>query len=256
MAGFKQFSADDTLTAADINNRTASHEMVNSQVLGNGVVEGLNLSYSGLDLTISAGKLLAKVGVSLPSITITVPPSVSRYVWLDSDGAYVLSASADSPGSAYACVGYFVSGASAITSVSTDGRQLPALLFTDDRVASILGGMKLDGETGTISIQKIKGNGVPVQSGYANIGGSKTDADYTLLATEYECQRIRLGWTGWTGAHNVIVPAVVADWTIINDTGQTATVKASSGTGIAIANGKAATVFFDGANVRRLTLDA
>jgi hypothetical protein len=239
-----------------LNKRATSAELVNFYVLGGGVIEGFALTYSGLDLTIAAGKLLALQAVDLPAKTVTVAPSVTRYVWIDSTGDVAYTATSASPGSAYACIGTFTSSGSAITSASTAGKQLPVVLYSGDRVADVLGGVKLDGDTETILIKHLRGNGAPIDRGFANITGAKANADYTLIAAEYECSIIRLGWTGWTGGHNVVIPSVTgATFEIINETGQAATIIAATGTGITIASNKTARVFFDGVNVRRLTAD-
>lgn len=115
-----------------------------------------------------------------------------------------------------------------------------------------------DINAGGILAKSILGNSLPLERGYANITGSKPDADYTLLSTEYSKLTINLGFTGWTVGRNIIVPTTTngVQYQIINATGQTATVKTLAGTGIAIANNKAAIVFEDGTNVVRITADA
>lgn len=109
---------------------------------------------------------------------------------------------------------------------------------------------------GSVLLNKRLGDAAPQSDGYVDITGSKSNADYTLLAAEYTRRMIRLGWTGWSGGHNVVVPLVAgAIWWIINATGQTATVIGATGTGIAVANAKVACVACDGTNIIRLTAD-
>ena len=256
MPGFKTFAAGDVFNAADLNDRAYHHALVAQSILGNGVVDGCALTSSGFSLTIAAGTIVAGIGVTLAELTITVPDSVTRYVWLDSDGGYVLTPTAVSPGSGYCCVGSFTSDGSEITAVSATGKQAPLAVWSDDYTVTIAGGVAVNQSTGALAPASLGGNNAALVLEFADITGAKTDADYTLLAAEYSCPILRLAWTGWTGGHNVIVPTTRgAVWDVVNATGQAATVKTVSGTGIAVASGKAARVFCDGANVVRLTGD-
>jgi hypothetical protein len=103
----------------------------------------------------------------------------------------------------------------------------------------------------------IGGDGAPMKMHRSAIAGAKADTNIVLGATEYDGIWINLGWTGWTGAHNVVVPLTAdAVWIITNGTGYAATIIGATGTGIAIANGKTALVGCDGTNIVRLTADA
>lgn len=62
--------------------------------------------------------------------------------------------------------------------------------------------------------------------------------------------------TNASGAVDAIVATTIRPYIFINATGQALTVKTAAGTGITIANTKAATVMSDGTNVIRLTPDA
>lgn len=84
-----------------------------------------------------------------------------------------------------------------------------------------------------------------------------TDADYTLSATEMECPILEVAGT-LTADRNIIAPLTAgAEYKVFNNTtgGHNLTIKAASGTGIAIAAGKRAIVYCDGTNYERLTPD-
>lgn len=118
---------------------------------------------------------------------------------------------------------------------------------------------QIDGNAGALLVKSLKGNSEALSRGYANVSGSKPDADYTLLAAEYSCLYVDLTFTGWTTGRNVIVPTSAAGhgvpYIVKNATGQTATIKTSGGTGIALANGKTAVLYENGTNVVRVTAD-
>ena len=97
-----------------------------------------------------------------------------------------------------------------------------------------------------------------------------TDPDITETITTHD---YAAGTTAWTlsaaeakkhlfkatnasDAVNMIVPATVRRYMVVNTSGQALTVKTAAGTGIAIASTKAAMVLCDGTNVIRLTPDA
>jgi hypothetical protein len=87
-----------------------------------------------------------------------------------------------------------------------------------------------------------------------------TDANYTVgtTGTPADWQYGTLKFTGTLGAdRNVVVPDNKKSYSIINGTtgGFAITVKTASGTGIAVAAGKAAIVACDGTNVVRITPD-
>lgn len=82
------------------------------------------------------------------------------------------------------------------------------------------------------------------------------DADYTLLTTEMAKVIITVVAGSWTSGHNVIVPNGAGSvWHFSNSTGFSMTVKTAAGTGIAIANGRAAWIRSNGTNCRRMTAD-
>lgn len=83
-----------------------------------------------------------------------------------------------------------------------------------------------------------------------------TDADYTLTSTEMSKVIVTVVAGSWTSGHNVIVPnAAGGVWHFSNSTGFSMTVKTAAGTGIAIANGRAAWIRSNGTNCRRMTAD-
>lgn len=256
MSGLNKIGTTGIMGSSSYDSNMTALELAGVKCNGLGVISGLVLSAgTGLTLSISSGYLCGRKVQLINASSHTCPGSATSYVWMDDDGGVTFSVSPDHPGGSSVCLGKVVTGSSSITTVASDNR-MSVLSWSDPYTLQIGGLLTIDVKSQIIKALSIKGNGAPLQAGYANITGSKTDADYTLLAAEYECPIIRFGWTGWTAGRNVIVPSVSAEYTIVNDTGQTATVKASSGTGVAIANGKSAKVFYDGANVRRLTLDA
>ncbi len=83
-----------------------------------------------------------------------------------------------------------------------------------------------------------------------------SDADYTLTAAEMSCGILTVVAGSWSSGHNIIVPtAAGGTWHISNETGFVATIKTAAGTGIAIANARAATIRSNGTNCRRMTAD-
>lgn len=83
-----------------------------------------------------------------------------------------------------------------------------------------------------------------------------SDADYTLTAAEMSCMLLTVVAGSWTSGHNIIVPtAAGGTWEFSNSSGFTMTVKTAAGTGIAIANGRAAQIRSNGVNCRRRTAD-
>lgn len=86
--------------------------------------------------------------------------------------------------------------------------------------------------------------------------------NYTLSANNYasdESRNAMIAFTGaLTGNVNVVVPTATQKWDFINSTSGsfTVTVKTVAGTGVAITQGKQATLYCDGVNVQKLlTLD-
>lgn len=98
-----------------------------------------------------------------------------------------------------------------------------------------------------------------------------TSPDITLSAASHDYDEAAVDWllsaaeaknlilraTNADGAVNAIVPDTAnKPYMVVNGTGQVLTIKTAAGTGIAIANAKAAMVMSDGTNVIRLTPDA
>ena len=106
---------------------------------------------------------------------------------------------------------------------------------------------------------KVDDNGIGLEHTVTRRGAVNINCaaggDITLTAAQAAHDVIRL--TGAPGAgFNVVLPSGdPRQWTIINTTGQTATVKKASGTTIAVATVKNAIVFWDGTNVVRITAD-
>lgn len=82
-----------------------------------------------------------------------------------------------------------------------------------------------------------------------------SDADMTMLLPYYSSAIVRITNGSLTIGRNVIMPSIRKEYTVINATAQTLTFKAATGTGIAIATGKTAKLFWNGTNMIRLTAD-
>lgn len=99
------------------------------------------------------------------------------------------------------------------------------------------------------------GSGTALQMKSATVTPG-SDADYTLTAAEMSCMLLTIVAGSWTSGHNVIVPTAAGGfWHFSNSTGFGMVVKTAAGTGITIANGRAAWLRSNGANVRRMTVD-
>jgi hypothetical protein len=102
---------------------------------------------------------------------------------------------------------------------------------------------------------QLQGNGQGLAYGRAQVTFS-SDADYTLLAAEYQCPILDVQTGVITAPRNLIVPATLgAIWLVRNQNAQSVTVKTPAGTGITIATGKTAFVFCGGANILRASAD-
>ena len=104
-------------------------------------------------------------------------------------------------------------------------------------------------------------NGVQPSITDPNVVETITSHDYAAGTTAWtlsaaEALKGLFKATNAGGAVDMIVPATVKRYTLINGSGEAVTVKTAAGTGIAIANAKSAIVLCDGTNVIRLTLDA
>lgn len=85
-----------------------------------------------------------------------------------------------------------------------------------------------------------------------------TDANRTLTQAEARADILKLTSVSLSTTRNLVVPLIAKQWTVYNGTtgSQSIQVIGASGTGITIANAKAAIVASDGTNVFRVTADA
>lgn len=116
--------------------------------------------------------------------------------------------------------------------------------------------MPLQVNNTTLLLGKITGStldSLPLAFGITN--KALSDADYTLLNTEYI--NTILQFTGTlTASRNIILPLVAGAFYIVkNGTGQQLTFKGASGTGIAVATTKVAMIYCDGTNYVRFGAD-
>jgi hypothetical protein len=250
-------------------NRNASYLDIIS-ALGSGalaVANGLVPSAgTGLNASISAGSAIIGCPVQKKAATVVaVNASATNYIWLSQAGTFTVVANSITPPAGKQCyLGAAITSGSAVTSVDLAG----VVYLLNGTVYRIVGDVGIPVDTPPATWRGLTEtttgvyywNGTAfinfsVKTSYLAIVGAKSDADYTLIAGEYSIKTLKLAWTGWTGAHNVIVPTAVGEWYIINATGQAATIKTTAGTGIAIASTKTAKVLCDGTNVIRLTGD-
>lgn len=107
---------------------------------------------------------------------------------------------------------------------------------------------------GAIAAESLQGNGVAVDWGRAAL--SMTDANYAVPAASYAKKILELSGT-LTAGRDVILPLTAgASFIVNNKTGQTLTFKGATGTGVAVATTKVATLYCDGTNYVRATPDA
>lgn len=132
--GHPRYIDGDALPAADWGGVMDAIELQSVMILGRGVVGGgLALSAGGgFDLDISSGYVNLLKLTSITGFTYEVPPSVTRFVWIDEAGAITLTATSAYPGGQKVCLGQFTSDGSGITSVSTNGRMV-AWDWSDER---------------------------------------------------------------------------------------------------------------------------
>ena len=270
----KSFSVgESTGLAGKMNNNGAEIDL--TSMFGSGsvaVITGLVPSAgTGLNANVSAGTALFNGPVEKKTTNVVaMNASTTNYIWLSDAGVFtVVNNSITPPAGDQVYLGAAITNGSGVTSVDLsgviylqNGLAFRTVTDTDQPVdtppSSWRGFTKTARATyfwnGTSYDLLLKG--ASPGNGYKAITGSKSDADYTLTASEYSNEIIKLGWTGWTTGRNVIVPTTAgAKWVINNTTGQIATIKTSGGTGIAIANNKHATVYCDGTNIVRVTAD-
>lgn len=133
------------------------------RMLGRGVLSGLELSDGGgFDLDVSDGYLNTTRTVAVAALSYTLPPSVTRWVWIDEDGAITLTASTTYPGGQVVCLGKVVTDGSGIDSISGDGR-MKSLWWVDDWTLALgNSGVVIDVLNGRIGIGMVPT--VPLES--------------------------------------------------------------------------------------------
>lgn len=113
----------------------------------------------------------------------------------------------------------------------------------------------LQSNGGDLSVNSLAGSGVPFTKVIAAI--TYSDANITPASAVYQCPNLILGGTN-TAQRNLVLPLVAgAEWFVSNvGTGFGIQCIGTSGTGIVIANNRGATVYSDGTNILRKTLDS
>jgi hypothetical protein len=228
---------------------------------------------TGADLTIQAA-----TGKEIKML-LTDAAGARKFEVLDSGSAVVFSVDSDGNVTATTVAAAFTGNLTAttgadlqITSVSgkdiktklTDNAGARKFLLLDSDNATVF---SIDSDGNIIATQltgnlvgNVTGNssgthtGDVVDDAAATVTYANGHADYTLSATEMKSRMIKL--TNADQAANLILPnAYRAPYIIKNGSGAAITCKGSSGTGVAIANGKYALVTWDGTNYIRITPD-
>lgn len=239
--------------------------------------EGMAISAgAGLVMNIAAGVLVVDGLLwEMAADTVTLPANEARvWIWAKRSAptstnpasiVYDYSVTTAPPSGGLVLLGNCVTGASAITPASED---TSGVIYSKGgqhwRYTGDTGGPS-DTPNGGLRFYSQSGGGdwlwdgtrwKPAGQTYVAIGGAKSDANYTLSQSEWLCESIRAGWTGFTAQRNIVVPSVAGQqWFYTNKTGQANQLIAATGTGIVIANNRTALVRFDGTNVVRITTD-
>lgn len=84
-----------------------------------------------------------------------------------------------------------------------------------------------------------------------------SNADYTLISSEYESPLITINTTNIASPLNMIFPTTSGGfWVVTNNSGFAITCKTAAGTGIAIASNRRAIITGGGVNITRVTQDS
>jgi len=270
---FNEVTSGSPLTAAMWNDNFDSIALQNISQAGVGIVSGCVLSAgSGLTLNISAGVVVGHECVPISSFTWTCLDNVTRYAWLDWTVAYisgvttyiptiVFTTSTTNPGGTIIPLGKVITASGAITSITTDNRSELARWISQLVYEIGQGRLTVDDGLGVVTIPSlalgsVQGNANPVKRTSAT--QAIPDANTTPAVGIYSCSRIIL--TGALTANRDLVLPLVADawWTIVNNCTGSFSINCigATGAGILIANGKSASIWSDGTNIYRDTLDS
>lgn len=139
MPGFA--TLDTVLNQNDYNSNLSKLQLHNQLQHGKGVLSGNELSDGGgLDLDISAGKLLAGAVEDLAGTTVTLAANSDLFIFRNASGGVTPSAVADDPGGTMVCLGYVETDADSITLITEAGRMwLPQM--AEARVWKVGGGV-------------------------------------------------------------------------------------------------------------------
>lgn len=194
--------------------------------LGAGAVAGGTIA-AGAGLQVTIGTLAAIVGnpviVNTPS-TVSVVASSTAYLYLRQDGAITASTVAAVPGT------------------------------VDGHGTALLWGKAITNTTAVVSVDNTR-----IMAGRAGAGvmpPATVSVSGSVALTVDQAAPDQIVFTG-AGVGTVYVPVLQAgrQWACDNQSAGTVAIKGFTGTGISIANAKAAVVYCDGVNVRRLTPD-
>ena len=257
-------------TSARLNSNFKAADMAQRYGAGGyGIGAGLALSAgTGLLCAIADGQAVMDGIVEVYSIAdVVVSASTNNWIWLKEDGTIVVQSSTTAKPAGNCCLlGCAITDGSGVTSIDTSG----VVYFRGGDMWRATNDLGMPGDTPDASLwfyTKTQ-TGLWLWNGasYCRVDARAlasvsmaADANYTALASEYAQRLLVVTSTlSLTATRDVILPTTVQDYQVVNNTtgGQSLRFKTLAGTGITVANGKAACIFCDGTNVIRITSDA
>jgi hypothetical protein len=133
-------------------------------------------------------------------------------------------------------------------------------LLINPKLALAAGGTLVDQQTSAANnliVSSQRFDGTAWNASDCNTRNFSSDANYATTILEYSGGMLVVTDTGpvLSTGRDVTLANIEKTWIVVNSTAQTLTFKGASGTGIAVATSKTATIFWDGANMRRATAD-
>lgn len=223
---------------------------------------------TGLTVNVSDGHAMIDGVVEKRSVTpVAVQASGTNWIWLKSDGTLIAQYNTTAkPTGNVVLLGAAITSGSAVTSIDTSGVVYfrGGLLWRETNDL----GKPADTPDAALRFYTKSQTGLWLWDGVAYRRVDErgraavsftSDANKTLSAAEYAQKLLVVTSTlSLSATRQLIAPTDIAEYQIVNSTtgGQSLTVKTASGTGVTIANAKAAVVWCDGTNVIRVTADA
>lgn len=236
---------------------------------GYGIGYGLGLSAgTGLLVAVADGQALIDGIVEVRSAAnVVLAASSVNWIWLRQDGTLIAQDDTTAKPSGNCCLlGAAVTDGTGVTSIDTSG----VVYWLGGQMWRTTNDLGKPADTPSSSLRFFTRTQTGVwfwdgasyqrldSRGYLSVAMA-SDANKTLAANEYAAEILKItSGVSLTATRQIILPTDVARYHVLNATtgGQSLTVKTSGGSGVTVANGKAATLFCDGTNVVRLTDDA